>query len=98
VGLLYVYLAAHRSRVRNGLLLASILPIAFTANVVRVLVLVLLTYYAGEAAGRSFHDHAGLLEVLLAFASFLAFDRLLGWIGRLRWPPSHRVANAGFTL
>ena len=98
VGLLYVYLAAHRSRVRNALLLASILPIAFAANVVRVLVLVLVTYYAGESAGSSFHDHAGVLEVLLAFASFFAYDRLLGWIGRMRWPPSHTVVNASITV
>lgn len=82
VGLLYVYLAGHRTRARNVALLLSILPIAFAANIVRVLMLVLITYYNGEAAGRTFHDYAGVLEVLLAFAAFFTFDRLLGWIGR----------------
>lgn len=81
VGLLYVYLAAHRSRARNLVLLASILPIAFAANLLRVLLLVLITYYQGESAGRSFHDHAGLLEVLAAFGAFFALDALLGWTG-----------------
>jgi exosortase B len=81
VGLLYVYLAAHAARARNVALLASILPIAFAANIVRVLLLVLITYYSGEAAGRTFHDYAGVLEVLLAFGAFFAFDRLLGWFG-----------------
>jgi len=81
VGLLYVYLAAHHGRARNIALLAAILPIAFAANIVRVLLLVLITYYDGEDAGRIFHDYAGVLEVLLAFGGFFAFDRLLGWFG-----------------
>jgi exosortase len=88
VGLLYVYLAGHQSRARNAILLASILPIAFAANIVRVLLLVLITYYQGEGAGRAFHDNAGLLEVLLAFGAFFALDALLGWLGaRLRRAP-----------
>jgi len=82
VGLLYVYLAAHPARVRNVALLASILPIAFAANIVRVLLLVLITYYNGETAGRTFHDYAGVLEVLLAFSAFFAIDRLFGWFGK----------------
>jgi exosortase len=90
VGLLYVYLANHRGW-RNLALLASILPIAFAANVARVLLLVLITFYNGEAAGRAFHDHAGLLEVLLAFGAFFAFDRLLGRIGRAS-PPANPAA------
>lgn len=90
VGLLYVYLAAHHGRARNVALLAGILPIAFAANIVRVLLLVLITYYDGEAAGRTFHDYAGVLEVLLAFGAFFAFDRLLGWFGgRPSRPPLH---------
>jgi len=101
VGLLYVYLAAHPGRARNIALLASILPIAFAANIVRVLLLVLITYYRGEAAGRIFHDYAGVLEVLLAFIAFFAFDRLLGWLSQrapraaLRTPmPAGLVAGA----
>jgi exosortase B len=81
VGLLYVRLAGHDGPSRNVALLASILPIAFAANIVRVLLLVLITYYNGDAAGRTFHDYAGVLEVLLAFAAFFAFDRLLDRFG-----------------
>jgi exosortase B len=96
VGLLYVYLAAHHGRARNVALLAGILPIAFAANIVRVLLLVLITYYNGEAAGRTFHDYAGVLEVLLAFGAFFAFDRLLGWFSEqpLR-APMHATVAAG---
>lgn len=91
IGLLYVYLAAHRSRFRNAALLASILPIAFAANIVRVMLLVLITYYGGESAGRAFHDHAGLFEVLLAFGAFFALDRLLGIGGSLPRPPTPMI-------
>jgi exosortase B len=77
IGLLYVYLAGHRSRWWSAALLISVLPIAFAANVVRVLSLVLVTYYAGDRAGRSFHSNAGYLEILAAFVCFFGFDRLL---------------------
>lgn len=77
IGLLYIHLAAHSSRWRNAVLLMSVLPIAFMANVIRVLALVLVTYYAGDRAGRSFHNNAGLLEILAAFAGFFMIDRLL---------------------
>jgi exosortase len=93
IGLLYVHLAAHRSPVRNAALLASILPIAFAANIVRVMLLVLITYYGGESAGRAFHDHAGLIEVLLAFGAFFALDRLLGIGGGMPRPPTPMISR-----
>ncbi len=48
IGLLYVYLAGHTGRAHNITLLLSILPIAFLANIIRVALLVLITYYRGE--------------------------------------------------
>jgi exosortase B len=80
IGLLYVYFAGHLSRWWNAALLISVLPIAFAANVIRVLSLVLVTYYAGDRAGRSFHDNAGYLEILAAFACFFGVDRMLGYV------------------
>jgi exosortase len=77
IGLLYVHLAGRRSPWLNAALLVSVLPIAFSANVVRVLGLVLLTYYAGERTGSSFHHSAGYIEILVAFGCFFAFDHLL---------------------
>jgi exosortase B len=87
IGLLYVYLAGHESRAHNVALLLSILPIAFLANIVRVILLVLITYYRGESSGKAFHDHAGLLEVAMAFGGFFAFDRLLMLFSRTLRPP-----------
>jgi exosortase B len=87
IGLLYVYLAGHESRAHNVALLLSILPIAFLANIIRVILLVLITYYRGESSGKAFHDHAGLLEVAMAFGGFFAFDHLLMWFSRTLRPP-----------
>ena len=84
IGLLYVYIAGHASRVHNVLLLLSILPIAFIANILRVLILMLVTYYYGDAAGRAFHDQAGYLEIVFAFGGFFALDALLSLFFRRR--------------
>jgi len=91
IGLLYVYLAGHESRAHNVALLLSILPIAFLANIVRVILLVLITYYRGESSGKAFHDHAGLLEVAMAFGGFFAFDRLLMLFSRTLRPPPRLI-------
>jgi exosortase B len=82
VGVLFVYLMGHKSRLHNFLLLASVLPIAFLANIVRVTGLMLVTYYFGDSAGHSFHDTAGYLEIVFAFAAFFALDALINLFGR----------------
>lgn len=77
VGTLFVYLTGHHSRVQRYVLLASILPIALIANLLRVLALVLLTYHYGDNAGREFHDIAGYLEIVFAFGAFFLLDALV---------------------
>jgi exosortase B len=80
VGLLYVHLMAYRSRVHNGLLLASVLPIAFFANVIRVIVLVLVTYYFGEETAQGFiHGFAGLAMFVIALSALFLLDGLFRW-------------------
>ncbi len=44
LGTLFMYIMARRSKLHNAIMLASILPIAFAANIVRVIALVLITY------------------------------------------------------
>ena len=79
MGLLYLYLMRHKNRLRNAILLASILPVAFVANIVRVVALMLLTYHAGDEAGQSFlHNFSGLTLFLAALAAFIGLDNLLG--------------------
>jgi exosortase B len=79
LGLLYLYMMGHVSRLRNGILLASILPIAFTANVIRVLVLVLVTYYFGDATAQGFlHKFAGMILFIVALFMLFSLDGALG--------------------
>lgn len=79
LGLIYTYVVG-RARSHNALLLLSVLPVAFAANVIRVMTLLLVTFYFGDEAGRAFHSSAAWLEILLAFAGFFAVDSLLGWL------------------
>jgi exosortase B len=82
IGFLYIYLVKHTSKLRNSLLIASLLPIAFAANIIRVLVLILVTYHFGDAAGQGFvHDFAGLILFVLAIFLLASFDSFLGLLG-----------------
>jgi len=82
IGLLFMYLVARPSWVHNGMLLASILPVAFIANVVRVLTLILITYHFGDEVGQGFlHGFAGILLLMVAvFLLFLLDSSLVRWI------------------
>jgi exosortase B len=72
VGLLYIYLTSDRNRMRDAVLIAGLLPIGFAANVVRVMVLVLVTYHFGDEAGQGFiHGFSGIL--LFAVGMLLLF-------------------------
>ena len=78
LGTLFMYIMARTSRLHNAIMLASILPIAFVANIVRVIVLVLVTYHLGDEAGQGFlHGAAGMVLMLVALAFFFALDALL---------------------
>lgn len=78
LGMLYMYIVARRSLLHNGIMLVSILPIAFAANIVRVLVLVLVTYHLGDAAGQGFlHGAAGILLLVVALLLVFALDAVL---------------------
>ena len=78
LGLLYLYIMHYKNRLHIGLMLLAILPIAFVANVVRVMVLVLITYYFGDSAGQGFaHGAAGMVLFVVALLLLLGFDSLL---------------------
>jgi exosortase B len=78
LGTLYMYLMGRASRLHNALMLLAILPIAFGANIIRVIILVLITYHLGDEAGQGFlHGAAGMVLLLLALALLFAFDRAL---------------------
>jgi exosortase/archaeosortase family protein len=79
LGLLYLYLMKHGSWLRNAILVSAILPIAFGANIIRVLVLILVTYHFGDAAGQGFlHSFAGMSLFIVALLLLFALDSLVG--------------------
>ena len=83
LGTLFMYIMARASRLHNAIMVASILPIAFTANIVRVIILVLITYHLGDEAGQGFlHGTAGMVLMLVALACFFALDAVLARIFR----------------
>lgn len=79
IGVFYMSVAQHTNKWRNILLASLILPISFISNVARVCILVLVTYYFGDAAGQGFvHDFAGILLFMLATALTIGTDSILG--------------------
>ncbi len=78
LGLLYLNLVQRDSLFRNVSLAILIVPISFTANVIRVMVLTLITYHFGDAAGQGFlHGFAGMVLFLTALLLIIATDSLL---------------------
>jgi exosortase len=87
LGLFYLNLNPHNSAVRNVVLALLIVPISFAANVIRVIVLTLITYHAGSAAGQGFlHGFAGIVLFLTALMLILAADSALQWQVRRHAP------------
>jgi exosortase B len=83
MGFLYVYLKGHKDFLRNGFLIASLLPIAFVANVLRVIILILVTFHFGDEAGQGFvHDAAGVVLFIAAILLLGGLDMAFGGLFR----------------
>lgn len=78
VGLFYIHLM-HGSSVRRSLILtAALIPIAILANIMRIMILILLTYFAGNDAAQGFlHGFAGMVVFTVALGLVFAFDKLV---------------------
>ncbi len=78
IGVFYMHEFIRQSPFRKGVMLASIVPITVAANFVRVLVLVLMAYYAGiDAVEGLFHDLTGFLLFVIALMLFFTLDGVL---------------------
>jgi len=87
--LLYVQLAGRSDPVRNTLLLAGAVPVAVGANLLRVMLLILITYYFGNGVAQGFaHEAAGISTFVLSLLGMAALDHAL------RFLPTRRRANA----
>lgn len=79
LGLLYMNLVGYTSLARNITLAILIIPISFFANVIRVMILVLVTYHFGDEAGQGFiHGAAGMVLFVVALTLMLIVDRIVG--------------------
>jgi exosortase B len=97
LGLLYIHLTGPRQTWQRLILVAALIPIAVVANFIRVLILMLITYHFGDAIGQSYwHETAGILLFVSAFAGLYGLDSLLRLIPRhfgrsLRFPTPHQT-------
>ena len=81
LGLLYMNVMRHESPMRNAVLATLIVPISFASNVTRVIILALITYYWGDAAGQGFiHKFSGMLLFMTALMLIIGVDSLLRYI------------------
>lgn len=85
LGLLYLNLVRRDSLFRNVALAILIVPISFTANVIRVMALSLITYHFGNEAGQGFlHGFAGMVLFLSALLLIICTDTALQFFEGLR--------------
>ena len=95
LGLLYLNIVRRDSLFRNVGLAILIVPISFTANVIRVMALSLITYHFGDAAGQGFlHGFAGMVLFLSALILIIGFDGALQKFENYRRRHCQRTTHA----
>jgi exosortase len=83
IGLFYIFLR-HRADWRYAAMLAVlVLPIAILTNLVRVIILMLMTHYLGDAVAQGMlHEAAGLMMFFIALFTLMGVDQLLSPLRR----------------
>lgn len=81
ISLFYIYLLRNASWRYSLFLFCLVIPIAVLANIVRVSILVLLTYFFGDAVAQGFlHTVAGLLLFVTALLLVFLADNVLSHV------------------
>ncbi len=84
IGVFYVYEFVPKDWVRRIILIVSIIPITVMANLMRVLALVLGSYYLGvDNVEGMFHDFTGIALFVFALVLFFLLDGVLVGLGYL---------------
>jgi exosortase len=77
ISLFYVYIRHNANWRYAALLVLAIIPIAILANLIRVLLLILITYHFGDAAAQGFiHNFAGVTMFAASLLGIMAVDGL----------------------
>lgn len=85
--LFYVYLRHRSNPITFIFVCLAVIPIAMFANFTRVIILILVTYYFGEAAAQGFlHELAGLTLFSVALLTLFALDHLFSPLLKRRSP------------
>ncbi len=87
ISLFYIYLLRNASWRYSLLLVCMVIPIAIVANIIRIVILVLLTYFFGNAVAQGFlHETAGMVlfatSLLLVFLLDNIFSQIRSWMRR----------------
>jgi exosortase len=81
ITLMYIYLMHGSSWRYSALLLCFVIPIAIIANIVRIVILVLLTYFFGDQVAQGFlHFAAGIVLFSTALLLVFAVDKMLDFV------------------
>lgn len=76
ISLLYIYLMRGSSVLYSLLLVSMVIPIAIIANILRIIILILLTYFMGDDVAQGFtHFAAGLFLFATALLLVFALDQ-----------------------
>jgi len=89
ISLFYIYIRHQAEWRYAAFLVCLVVPIALFANFVRVVILILVTYYAGESAAQGFlHNFAGVCMFAVALIAIYLADEALRqlWVRRARKP------------
>ena len=85
VSLLYIYLVRGSNVLYSIVMTVLVIPVAVVANILRIMILILLTYYAGNDVAQGFlHFTAGIFLFAVAILCVFAIDRAAAY-GVRRW-------------
>ncbi len=76
-GLIYVFISK-TGFPQKSMLVASIIPLALLGNLFRIIILCLITYHFGEAAGQGFfHNFSGIMMIVLITVGLIGLEYCL---------------------
>lgn len=89
ITLFYIYLLRNAGWRYSAFLVCLIIPVAILANVIRIVILILLTYYFGDAVGQGFlHVTAGLFLFVLSLILMFMIDSVASRFFRVPAEPA----------
>jgi exosortase len=82
ISLLYTYLSRGSSWFYSVILTSLAIPIAIVANIIRIMALILLTYFYGDSVAQGYlHYTAGFFLFAMALILVFLIDRLISFVG-----------------